>query len=127
MAQILYQVGSALRRVHLPVSQMPAADQTAAMLAQGLLPFDERTQHIAIGADHPASAAPLTAITVDWAAGTVSVAPTSPEPYVQPTKTAEEKLAAAREALATVEALADPVFTADVLDVLADMRQALED
>jgi hypothetical protein len=53
--------------------------------------------------------------------------PPAPPPAPPPPKTAEEKLAAAREALAAVEALAEPVFTTDVLDVLADMRQALED
>jgi hypothetical protein len=71
---------------------MSAADQTAAMLAQGLLPFDAQTQHIAIGADHPAIAAPLTAITVDWVAGTVSVVPTSPEPQSVPQSVTRRQL-----------------------------------
>lgn len=39
--------------------------------------------------------------------------------------TAEERLAAARQALAALDALPAPVLTADVVDVLEDLRSVL--
>lgn len=47
-----------------------------------------------------------------------------PKPPVPPT--AEERLAAAAAALAALDTIAAPVLTADVLDVLVDVRNALE-
>jgi hypothetical protein len=44
-----------------------------------------------------------------------------------PLKSEAEKLAAARQALDAVANLTGPVLTADVADVLADLRTALED
>jgi hypothetical protein len=46
--------------------------------------------------------------------------------YVTP-KTADLKLADARAALAVVDELTGPVFAVDLLDVLADVKTALED
>lgn len=43
-----------------------------------------------------------------------------------PVLTAEEKLAAAAAALAQIDSLGAPVLPVDVLDVLADVRTALE-
>jgi hypothetical protein len=44
-----------------------------------------------------------------------------------PLKSEAEKLAAARQALDAVANLTGPVLAADVADVLADLRTALED
>ena len=43
-----------------------------------------------------------------------------------PTLTADERLDAARAALVTIDSLAAPVLPVDLLDVLTDLRTALE-
>lgn len=43
-----------------------------------------------------------------------------------PTPTAEDKITAAAEALAALDGISAPVLPADVLDILADVRTALE-
>lgn len=53
----------------------------------------------------------------------IAVEPMPPE-FITPT--ADERLDAARQALAAVANLTGPVLAADVADVLADLRQALE-
>lgn len=49
------------------------------------------------------------------------------EEMTPPAKSSEEKLDAARTALAVVATIEAPVLTADVLDVLTDLAAALED
>jgi hypothetical protein len=50
-----------------------------------------------------------------------------PPPPPPPAPTADERLDAARQALDAVANLTGPVLAADVADVLADLRTALED
>lgn len=52
------------------------------------------------------------------------IAALTPPPVV---KTADQRLADAVSALATLDTLAAPVLPVDVLDVLTDLRTALED
>lgn len=49
------------------------------------------------------------------------------EPLTTPSRTAEERLAGAASALASLDTLEAPVLPVDVLDVLTDLRTAIED
>lgn len=76
---------------------------------------------------------------IDLAAGTISLEangtvtssrPLTPDEVARyappvPAPTPEERLAAARQALAALDALPSPVLTADVVDVLDDLRGVL--
>lgn len=69
----------------------------------------------------------MSELVVNVATGEVSTrpfAPSDPTP-ASPLPTPEEKLAAAKAALAAIEALPAPVLTADVVDLLDDLRSVL--
>lgn len=59
--------------------------------------------------------------------GTVTTAPNEVAAIITPASlTAEQRIAAAAAALAQLDGIAAPVLSVDVLDVLVDVRTALE-